>query len=168
MYAIKHINDIKQQMDHITFSGDKWKNCFTTDYHILKLGWTKLFYFGDEIRNDPINNAFILLNIPIIPASLMNGEIEQGGERLGKLIKMASEVKVSKNDGELIQVDSLNCFKRFFMDLFFSGKVSKVLSLDKDYVPKFDFFNTLLSFGEALQNSKDKCIGIEQKIEDSH
>lgn len=156
VYAVKHLGEIKGQLGHITYDKETWRKCVKEDDTAIKLGFVKFFYFFEEISKNPMNLIY-MASVPMIPIYLMKQEFKDAGETLGSLLKNFSGIKVAVEDEQLMRLNMLSCFKEFFLDFFFTGKVSKVLSLDSGFTPKFDFYNGLVGFASTVQASKQKC-----------
>lgn len=93
----------------------------------------------------------------MIPIYLMKQDFLSAGETLGSLLKNFSTLKVSVDDVQLMRLGMLPCFKEFFIDFFFAGKVSKVLTMGEGFTPKFDFYNGLVGLTDVIATSKQKC-----------
>jgi len=158
-YAIQNATDIQKDLNHITFDTKKWRDCFTKDDKILRLGFLKAFYFHDELMKDIWNYGQMMMQMPLFTSAIFAGEFGQAGKNLGDLFKLASKIKIEdKKDEDLMKLSGWRCFKSFFVDLMFSGKMNKVVSLDESFIPKFDFFNSLLNIKDVIKSSRDKCM----------
>jgi len=156
VYAVKHLPEIREELGHITFDKQKWRDCVKEDDTAVKLGFVKFFYFFGEISKNPLNLIY-MASVPMLPYYLMKKDFTSAGETLGSLLKNLSSLKVAVDDEQLMRLSMLSCFKEFFLDFFFHGKVSKVLTMGEGFTPKFDFYTGLIGVADVVGTSRQKC-----------
>jgi len=86
----------------------------------------------------------LLLQLPTFPANILNHDFEAGGKSLAKTLKVASELKVSIPDEDLLNVDAKQCLSDMFSELLFNKKTQNADTQGKDQTPKFDLFSSLM------------------------